>query len=214
MREKRLLQSGWLGKTLSLAGLAIALCAAGTQKAGASTVSLVPSTSTINVGDSVTVDVNVSGLGTALGGYDVTVDYPSIFTLNNVSFGDPILGDQLALSGVSSLTSTVPATNAEQLIELSLNTVTTLNTLQAPAFTMAVLNFTANGAGSGNFTLGGITLSDASGKVISSSISNATVSAVSAVPEPSTVIPLAGMLVLLAVMRKRLFRAVGSSRVL
>ena len=190
---------------LSLA--AIVFCAVGIQTAVASTVSLVPGASSVAVGDSVSLDLAISGLvggaAPSLGGYDITVEFPSIFTLNSEVFGDPILGDQLQLVS-SGFTEANVGSGSVELIEVSFDTVATLNTLQPDAFTLAVLNFTANSAGSGNFSLANITLSDASGKVVGSSISNATIAAVSSVPEPATLLPLCGLLALIALMRKRI----------
>jgi hypothetical protein len=203
MREKHL--TIWNG--LRISALATLFCAAGFQTATAATLSLVPGDSSVNVGDTVSVDLNISGLvsGTALGAYDITVNIPTNFTLDNVTFGDPTLGDQLALSGVNSITEALPGNDSENLIEVSLNSVATLDSLQASAFTLAVLNFTAESSGSGNFTLGDITLSDATGRALPSYVSDATISAnSSAVPEPSSVLPLCGFVALIVVLRKRL----------
>jgi hypothetical protein len=194
-------------RALHLGGFAIILCAAGFQTARASTLSLVPEEPSVNVGDSVAVDLDISGLssGTAVGAFDITVDYSSLFTLNNVEFGDPTLGDQLALLGISSLTDTIPGANSEELIEVSFNSVATLDSLQASDFTLAVLNFTAESAGTGSFTLGSTTLSDASGHSLGYSVSNASIGANSVAPEPSTLVPLVGMMaVMIALMRKRM----------
>jgi hypothetical protein len=203
MREKHLI----IWKSLRISALAILFCAAGFQTAGAATLSLVPGDSSVNVGDTVSVDLDISGLvsGTALGAYDITVNIPTNFTLNDVVFGDPTLGDQLALSAVNSITEALPGNDSEELIEISLNSAATLDSFQASAFTLAVLNLTAESSGSGNFTLGDVTLSNAIGGRISSYVSDATISAdSSAVPEPSSVLPLCGLVALIVVLRKRL----------
>jgi len=181
-------------------------CAVGFNAANASTVTLVPSESTVAVGDTVSVDLNVSGLGAdvapSLGTYDITIDFPANFTFDNVVFGDPSLGDQL---GAGALTETIPGSSDIELIEVSLDTVAALNLAQPDAFTLAVLSFTANTPGSGSFSLNNITLGDASGKALGSSVSNTTIGAVSSVPEPSTILPLCGLLALVGFMRKRIF---------
>ncbi len=187
-------------------GLFVALlCTAGFQTAGAATLTLVPSESNVSVGDTVSVELNISGLGDdtapSLGAYDITVDTPGFFTFNNAAFGDSVLeSDQL---GSSAFTETILGSDTIQLIEVSFESVAALNSTQPDAFTLATLNFTATGPGSGSFSLADVTLSDASGLALSSSVSNASISAFSSVPEPSTLVPL-GVLALVGLMRKRL----------
>jgi hypothetical protein len=193
---------GFLRLSLSAA----LFCVAGFHVAHAATVTLVPSESTVSVGDTVSVDLNISGLGAnvapSLGTYDITVDFPSNFTFDNVVFGDPILGDEL---GPGAITEAIPGSSDVELIEVSLDSVAALNSGQPAAFTLADLTFTANGPGSGSFLLNNITLGDASGSSLSSSVSNATIGAVSSVPEPSTILPLCGLVALMGFMRKRIF---------
>lgn len=204
-------RSSALRRTLQVGAFAIFAYSAGLQPAGATTLSIVPTLPVVNVGDTTSVDLDVSGLGggTALGTYDITVDFPSIFTLDNVTFGDPSSGDQLALSGVSSFTDAIPGVDSEELIELSFNQASTLTSFQASAFTLAVLNFTANSPGSGSLTLSDITLGNQSGGSLSSSVSNASFGAVSSVPEPSSALPLCGLAALGLLMRKRLLAWAG-----
>lgn len=192
-------------------GLLVTLfCAAGFQSAVAATLTLVPGNSSVSVGDEVSVDVQISGLGLntapSLGTYDITIDIPSVFTFDNVAFGDPSLGDQL---GPSVLTNATPGSNSIDLLEVSFDTVPTLNAQQPDTFTLAVLNFTANSAGSGNFSVGAATLGDASAAPLSYNVSNATIGVInsaSPVPEPSALLPLCGLLALIGLMRKLLFR--------
>jgi hypothetical protein len=196
-------------------GLLVALlCAAGFQTAGAATLTLVPGNSSVSVGDQVSVDIQISGLGLntapSLGTYDITIDIPSIFTFDNVAFGDPSLGDEL---GPTVLTKSIPGSNSIDLLEVSLDSVAALNTQQPDAFKLAVLNFTANSAGSGNFSIGSATLGDASAAPLSYNVSDATIGVVgsnSSVPEPSALLPLCGLLALIALMRKRLFAGARS----
>jgi hypothetical protein len=155
----------------------------------------------------VAVDVQISGLGLntapSLGTYDITIDIPSIFTFDNVAFGDPSLGDEL---GPSVFTQDTLGSNSIDLLEVSFESVAALNAQQPDTFTLAVLNFTANSAGSGNFSVGSATLGDASAAQLSYNVSNATigVSSASTVPEPSALLPLCGLLALIGLMRKRL----------
>lgn len=199
-------------RTLQWSTLAILACAAVLQTAAASTLSIVPSSPVVSVGDMTSVDLNISGLasGTALGTYDITVDFPSNFTFDNVTFGDPVLGDQLAFGGPTfSITEATAGTDSETLLEVSFDSSATLTSMQQSAFTLAVLNFTANSSGSGSLTLSDITLGNQNGNSLSSSVSNASFGAVSSVPEPSTVLPLCGLAALSILMRKRLAARTG-----
>lgn len=192
---------------LHASALAIFVCFACLQTAAAATLSIVPTSPEVNVGSTTSVDLDISGLGsgTALGTYDITVDFPSNFTFDNVTFGDPTLGDQLAIGGSSySVTEASAGTDAETLIEVSFDTSATLTSDQASAFTLAVLDFTANSPGGGSLTLTDITLGNQNGYAISSQVSNASFGAVSSVPEPSTVLPLCGLAALGILVRKRL----------
>ena len=198
--------------TLQISALAVFACAAGLQTSPAATLSIVPSSPVVDVGDMTSVDLNLAGLtsGTALGAYDITVDFPSNFTFDNVTFGDPTLGDQLAIGGPSdSLTEAIPGLDAETLIEVSFDSSAVLTSEQASDFTLAVLSFTADSAGSGSLTLSDITLGNQNGAPLSSIVSNASFGAVSSVPEPSTVIPLCGVAALVIAMRRRLAALVG-----
>ncbi len=72
-------------------------------------ISLTPSTPTITLGDTVNLDLNITGLGDfspqSLGVFDLDVTFDSsILGFNNAVFGDPVLGDQLDLFGLGSLT--------------------------------------------------------------------------------------------------------------
>ena len=199
--------SSTLRRSLQLGALAVFACAVGLQTAGAATLSIMPSSPVVDVGDMTSVDLDISGLGsgTALGTYDITVDFPSNFTFDNVTFGDPTLGDQLAFGGPSySITSAAAGTDAETLLEVSFDSSATLTSMQASAFTLAVLNFTADSAGSGSLTLANITLGNQNGSPLSSQVSSASFGAVSSVPEPSTALPLCGLAALGFLMRKRL----------
>ena len=219
MSEKDFQQCGRpaIKKGLQFSLLAI-LCAASFPIAEAATVSLIPEQPSVSVGDTFLVDLNVAGLGAnsapSLGAFDITINFPTLFTFNNVTFGDPILGDQLSLLGSGSATATVPGLNNTELIEISFDSVAVLDSLQPSAFTLAVLSFTADSAGSGNMSLGNITLSDASGQPLSSTISNASirVNGVSSVPEPATLLPLAGLLALMSIvtLRKRSYASARS----
>jgi len=168
----------------------------------ASTISMsvIPSLTSVTTGEVVSVAVNIQGLqsnapnGPSLGAYEFSLGYDSgLLTTPIVSFGDPSLGDQLALSfpsitcvGLACGGTTFPLTVAE----VSLDPISTLNSMQAPAFTLATINFTALGAGTlAPFSLSNVTLSDATGSALTLGTSGqgtGTGGGLSPVPEPST----------------------------
>jgi hypothetical protein len=83
----------------------------------------------------------------SLSAFDLGILYnPNYLSLIGVSFGDPILGDQLNLSGYGSLTTTTPGVAQGNLVEfaiavVSLDSESVLNSLQAGDFILASLTF-------------------------------------------------------------------------
>jgi hypothetical protein len=148
-----------------LAGAALLLVALPTN---AITISLNPATSTTTAGSSVDVALVISGLGAgaapSLGVFDLDIGYnPAILNFSSVIFGDPILGDQLDLSGLGSLNSFTPGTGSVNLFELSLDAATDLNALQADSFTLATLTFSELSAGVSPLNMSLNAIGDANG---------------------------------------------------
>jgi hypothetical protein len=115
--------------------------------AQAITLEFVPSSATIGVGDSLGVALQISGLGDftapSLGTFDVTVTFdPTVLAFATVTYGDPALGDQLDLAGLGSLTTTMLGVGSVNLLEVSVDSASDLDALQAGAFTLATLTFT------------------------------------------------------------------------
>jgi len=113
----------------------------------AATIGFEPVSQTVPVGESVSVDLVISGLGDgespSLGGFDLFIEYdPAILALSDVSFGDPTLGDQLDVSGWGSLYDySSYSSDVEYLFGLSYNLAEDLINLQAPSFVLATLTF-------------------------------------------------------------------------
>ena len=113
----------------------------------AATIGFEPVSQTVPVGESVSVDLVISGLGDgespSLGGFDLFIEYdPAILALSDVSFGDPTLGDQLDVSGWGSLYDySSYSSDVEYLFGLSYNLPWDLNDLQKPSFVLATLTF-------------------------------------------------------------------------
>jgi hypothetical protein len=192
---------------LSTQVLAFALIAAFTAaRADAVSISMDPAAAEIGVGDSVDIALNVSGLdapGVSLGTYDIDVAWdPAVVQLSLVSIGDPLLGDQLNLSGFGTFTTITFGTGTVNLFELSLDPPVTLDTLQAGSFTIATLTFQLVDFGESAITPTVVALGDALGDPLQ--VEAITGAVVSVVPEPSgAVLALAGLLLV----RSRIRRA-------
>ena len=157
--------------------------------AHAVTIAVEPALQTVLVGSTVDVDLTVSGLGDfapdSLGAFDVNVLFdPAVLGLSGVSFGDPVLGDQLDLFGFGSITGvddTVPGIVG--VFEISLDLASDLDTLQAGSFTLATLSFDALAIGSSSVTPVVDALADSMGSRLTAQASSGFVGVV---PEPGS----------------------------
>ncbi len=150
-----------------------------------------PSSQTVSVGSSLGVDLTISGLGNfapdSLGAFDVDVLFDnSILGFTGAIYGDPVLGDQLDLFSLGSFTGTThtPGAGAVNLFQLSFDTVSDLDTMQADSFTLATLTFDALAIGSSSLNFGSITLSDAIGGALTA---NTAPGQVNVVPIPAAI---------------------------
>jgi len=167
-----------------------------------------PTSQTANLGSPVNVGVSISGLGMfmapSLGAYDINVNFdPTILQLLGVTFGDPIFGDQLDLTGLGSIQSEISGLGTVELFELSFDSIDELNANQAPEFELGTLAFRALGLGTSPITISINALSDAYGDVLVAGTQNGTVMVNPApVPEASSIF-LLGTVVGLITMRRR-----------
>jgi hypothetical protein len=202
---------------LHLLLIAAAVLLLGATSLCADTISLtvVPNVGSVSGGGTVSAAIEISGLqgdapnGPSLGAYEFTLSWnSSILGDPIVTFGDPTLGDELALDSISSITCTgtacggVSTSDSLTIGELSLDPINVLNGDQAAAFTLATVDFTAVGSGStASLALSNIVLADAVGN----SLSLGPYGAPSEVPEPRTgvVILAAGLAVLFIRHRRR-----------
>ena len=159
--------------------------------AQAALIELVPSTSTLAVGDSIDLELRISGLGDgvapSLGTYDIDIIHDAgVLQLNAVAIGDPVLGDQLDLSGFGTITSVLFLGNGVNLFELSFDSASDLDDFQAPAFTLATLTYQGIGAGVGALMLNVIALGDSLGDEIDFETAGASITVLGSqqVPEP------------------------------
>lgn len=159
-------------------------------------IDIVPSEEKIKAGEQLDVDVVISGLiddpatspanEDALGAFDLRMVYnPFILDFVSLTFGDPLIGDQLDVLGFGfnpqGYTPSHTAAGYVEFFEVSLDSVFDLETLQADSFTLATLSFTGLAAGSTTLNLAIPDLSDARGNVMAATVNSSSVE----VPEPA-----------------------------
>jgi hypothetical protein len=159
-----------------------------------------PLAQTVQPGGSFSVAIGIAGLGDgiapSIGTFDLDLTYDaSLLTYSGVTFGDPVLGDQLDLFGLGSLTDVGGASpGVLNLFELSFDLATDLDDLQADAFTLATVIFDALSPGTSTLGLSLNELGDANGVSLDAHLSGASVSVV---PLPASLIAFASGLGLL-----------------
>ncbi|MCI0547164.1 MAG: hypothetical protein L0027_07750 [Candidatus Rokubacteria bacterium] len=160
--------------------LAAALVAAPGAIAQAVLIEVVPAAQEVVQGDPVQITLAISGLGDqsppSLGTFDLDVLFDaSVLTFASAAFGDPVLGDQLDLAGLGSVTDVTPGSGVVNLFQLSLDTADDLNALQAGDFTLATLTFTATGPGASPLALAVTALGDAEGVSLATDLASGAV---------------------------------------
>jgi hypothetical protein len=177
------------------------------------TIGFDPASQVVAVGDPADVELRISGLGSSaapsLGVYDLVVSFdPTVLSLSGISFGDPVLGDELDLFALGSLTDVDAGTpGAVRLFELSLDLASDLDTLQADAFTLVRLTFDTLQVGTSPLQTSVAALGDAYGAPLSADLGSGMVAAV---PEPQAA--LVFLVGLLAVRRATRSRVAAHSR--
>ena len=183
--------------------------------AGAIEIFASPSTQSVQLGDTVTVDVEISGLGSgvapSLGGFDINVGFnTSLLSLSNVqysngldldSFGGSFQGEVLLATGVN-------------VFEVSAQGTSDLDNSQSDAFTLFSLTFDTIGLGTSLIDLTLNDLSDALTFPLSSNLTSGSITVTSTgtpVPVPATMALLAIGLIGFALKRNK--SAAGRSAV-
>lgn len=167
-----------------------------------------PASQSVNPGDPVELAVRISGLGDlvapSLGAFDLDVSFdPGVLAYTGADFGDPLLGDQLDLFALGSVSGATPALGAVNLFEISLDLPDDLNTLQAQSFVLFTLHFDALAPGASALTLAANELGDAYGDPLNADLEPGSVGVV---PEPGSAQLVAPGVALLAAWRRRLRR--------
>jgi hypothetical protein len=131
------------------------------------------------------------GVAPSVGAYDITITFDaSLLGFMGAAFGDPVLGDQLDLAGFGSITDIDSAVaGSVNLAEVSLDSASTLNSLQAGAF--IAVRLTLVGISEGTSSLGIVVngLGDADGASLAAvSTDKSLVVGAVPVPEPATLI--------------------------
>ena len=179
-----------------LIGAAVVMAAPVAQ---AASLSLVPSSNSLQVGESLSLDLVIDGLGDhtapSLGAFDVDVSYdPALLNLSSVSFGlalgDINLGEALAGDD----TPTPGTTNIWELSLLENDLATCLSCippylsdLQGTSFTLATLVFSAAAPGTAVFGLAPNAMADGFGDNLDTTVEALPTVQVTAVPVPAAI---------------------------
>lgn len=124
-------------------------------------------------GNSVNVDIGISGLASgaapSLSGYDINLSFdPGYLSFAGAVFGDVVLGNQLDLADLGSTTiAELAGIGIVNLFELSGDAAEDLNTQQAAHFNLATVTFDVLNAGSSLLQLDINALADADGNALS-----------------------------------------------
>lgn len=154
------------------------------------TLSLDPGSATRTVGQTVSLDLAISGLGDnvapSLGAFDITASFdPSILAFTSMAFGDPGLGNLLGpVAGTMDGFVVDAGLGTVNLFSVSLETVDDLNNTQPGQFILGTLSFLALAPGISDLTLGSILLSDASGAPLDAVVQGAKITV-----NPHTTVP-------------------------
>jgi hypothetical protein len=173
---------------LVVASLMLVFCNATVSQAV--TLGFDPISQEVLLGDQADVELVISGLGwyapDSLSTFDLDIGYdPTILGFNSATFGDPVLGDQLDLWTLGSLTAVTPRVGTVNLYELSFDTVADLNDYQADSFTLATLTFNTLAVGTSPLGISINALGDSWGDLLVADIQGGSISPV---PEPATLL--------------------------
>lgn len=163
-------------------------------------------------GGNVEVALTISGLVDAgapsLGTFDLDVVFDAtVLATPTAVFGDPVLGDELDVTGAGVMAIATPGVGTINLFELSFESEADLNALQSGAFTLATLTFAPVAFGTSSLGIVINALGDAAGAaILDPTINPATVTVDVAqvpVPEPASLLLVGSGLAAALVRRRR-----------
>lgn len=177
--------------SLGLANVLLPMVSVGEAKA--ISLGLYPAAEEVSLTQQVEVSLTISELeDTSVGAIDLNLHFDSeILEVDKVTFGDPILGDQIDLSGHSALFAMVgyqqTTAGSLNLFEVSFDLPQHLDTFQADSFTVATFTFNTLSVGTSFLELTDVILGNALGTPLEPSLSHSSVevNSVTSVPEPS-----------------------------
>lgn len=177
--------------------------------ANAISIDLIADKNAAIISETIELQVRINGLddATALGSYDVNFHYDeNLFSINSISWGDAVQGNQLDLLGFGSLQDISSNLGWLNMLEVSFDEIADLELLQAGEFTLFSVLFNAIAIGSGDFSLTTNAIGDAYGQDLFIDTINSTTVNVNAVavPEPSGVLLLLIGLIAAVLLRSRL----------
>jgi hypothetical protein len=167
--------------------------------------SVSPASQNVLLGSTATVQITVSGLGLdaapSLGAYDLNIAFdPTILSFTGLTFGDPLNGDQLDLSGAGPISDfNILSPGVLEFFEISLDSSMLLDTQQLDQFVLATLQFSTLNRGMSDLTPSVNSAGDSGGASLDSSVVAGQIN-VAAAPEPGTIALFAiGILICLCV---------------
>lgn len=198
-------------KLRELALAALAATALLSQAQAAPVVSVNPSTQTIGVGDPATVDVIVSGLTQALGGFSFVLGFNNTFLSFDTSTNNP--NSKMGASPVDLSFGFDPiiSNNSIDVFYLADQNATEAGLVgdQGASFTLATVNFLGSANGLSPLTLTGVVLSNFTGRAVIDGVTtrNGEIcvggNCAVAIPEPTSMLLVATALGVLAMRRRK-----------
>jgi hypothetical protein len=156
----------------------------------ATTITVLPAAQNSGLGNQAIVSLNVDGLGSGVAPSVGTFDLDVAFDSSILAFNSAVFGNQLDILGLGDLQFVTPGLTTVNLFELSLDSASDLNSLQATAFILATLKFDTIGPGTSPIILSLNALGDADGTALPTTLVNGAVT-VTSVPEPSSLFMIA-----------------------
>ena len=156
--------------TMIVTVLALLICSLACPAMGGvlRTLEFDPATQNVDVGSTADVEITISGLGPggppSVGGYALGIGYdPTLLGLLGVVFGDPVLGNQLALGGLSFQSVDTSTPGGIGITEISFDSPAVLDAGQAPSFTLLTLSFQGLSPGTSPLSIDSYTFSNSDG---------------------------------------------------